>query len=482
MQSENKTSGGRLRCRVILAALAAAAALTVWFGVSRMRRWNYHEHWDDPRWFTARVGWSMAFAGALALLVGAMAVTVAVARRRALRRELEETEQALRRERQANRAKSQFLSAMSHDIRTPMNAIVGMTTIALQHREDHPRMTRCLEEIDKAGHYLLQLVNDVLDISEVESGRTALRPSVLSLPLTVESMARMIQTQFQDKPMELRLELREMEHPYLRADEVRLEQIFGNLLINAMTYTPAGGQVTVELYELPGIAPDHARVVYRVRDTGVGMSPEFMETMYEPFSKTEDAAAGSGLGLVMVRQAVELMGGTVQCQSGRGEGTEFVVTLELPIAPPPSGGESEEDQTRWEAFRGLRVLVAEDNELNWEVVRQLLEAQGVETRRAANGQECVERLAEEGEGAYQLVLMDVQMPVMDGMEATAAIRSDPRGWVNNIPIVAMTADALSQDVARCRQMGMDDHVAKPVELEKLRQAMERAMEKREVRV
>lgn len=468
---------------IVLAALAAAALAVAALGVARMRHWSYREHWDDPRWFTSRAGWIILTTAVVALLIGAMVAAVAARRRQALRRELEETREALRRERQANRAKSQFLSAMSYDIRTPMNAIVGMTTIALQHREDSGKAVHCLEEIDKAGHYLLKLVNDVLDVSEVESGRTASHPSVISLPLAVESVARMIQAQFRDKGVELCLETGRIEHPYLRADEIRLEQIFGNLLTNAMQYTPAGGRVTVELYELPAIAPEHARMVCRIQDTGTGMSPEFMETMYQPFTRGEEGSGGGpGLGLVIVHQAVERMGGTIQCQSREGEGTEFVVTLELPIAPPPSGLDSGESQARWEVFRGLRLLVVEDNDLNWEVIRQLLEAQGVETQRAVNGQECVERLTAEGEDAYQLVLMDVQMPVMDGMEATAAIRSDPRSWVNNIPIVAMTADALSQDVAQCRQVGMDDHVAKPVEMEKLRQAMERAMEKRQARV
>lgn len=481
MEQGNATR--RRGCWIALAALAACAAGTVWFGLSRLRHWNYREHWDDPRWFTARAGWIILTAAIVAALVGAMVAVVTLERRQRLRRELEETEKALRQERQANRAKSQFLSAMSYNIRTPMNAIVGMTTIALQHREDGEKTARCLEEIDKAGHYLLKLVNDVLDVSEVESGHPASHPSVVSLPLAVESIARMVQAQFRDRGVELSLDTGRMEHPYLLADEVRLEQIFGNLLTNAMQYTPAGGRVSVELYELPAIAPGHARVVCRVQDTGEGMSPEFMETMYQPFTRgQEDTRRGSGLGLVIVRQAVELMGGTIQCQSREGEGTEFAVTLELPTAPPPSGLDNGESQARWEVFRGLRLLVAEDNDLNWEVIRQLLETQGVETQRASNGQECVERLTGEGEGAYQLVLMDVQMPVMDGMEATAAIRSDPRSWVNNIPIVAMTADALSQDVAQCRQVGMDDHVAKPVEMEKLRQAMERAMEKRRARV
>lgn len=485
MKQGVNTPERRYRYWAVLAALAAAAGMIVWLGVTRMRRWNYHEHWDDPRWFATRVGWILAFAVILALLVGAMAATVTAVKRRETRRQTEELTQALRQERQASRAKSQFLSAMSYDIRTPMNAIVGMTTIALQHQDDAQRVRHCLGEIDKASHYLLDLVNDVLDISEIERGATTLSPSVISLPLAVETVTRMVRAQFQNKTLDFRLEVREMEHPYLYADEVRLEQIFGNLLTNAMQYTPSGGRVTVELYELPGIAPEHARVVYRVQDTGVGMSPEFMETMYDPFARAEDdrdgGLQGSGLGLVIVRQMVERLGGTIQCQSQTGEGTEFVVTLELPIAKELPGQGSETDQARWTAFQGLRVLVAEDNELNWEVIRQLLEGQGVEVRRAADGQACVDRLTAEGEDAYQLVLMDVQMPVMDGMEATAAIRSDPRSWVNNIPIVAMTADAMSQDVAQCRQVGMDDHVAKPVELEKLRQAMERAISKRGAR-
>ena len=539
----------------------------------------------------------------------------------------------------ANRAKSDFLSTMSHDIRTPMNAILGLTTIAQRSVDDPATVKNSLHKIELASNHLLTLINDILDISKVESGKLSLTPVVFSIVEVTENLVNISQPMVKDKSIDFHFRINYMEHEHLYADQLRINQVFINILSNALKYTEAGGSVAVDLRELASEVDGAVRLVYRVADTGMGMSKEFMEHMYESFSRQTDSRVnkvqGTGLGLAITKQMVDLMGGKIECWSELGKGTTFTVTLDVPVAPQEAETEEEggnEDLTlesvavllvdddaatleparhaldslgarvdvatsgtraltmmtprdevqvaeRPEApadgqpgtlaaeqggasaesrhgapdgydvvivdwkmsemdgvefvrrmraldggrapivlisaydwpdieesakdagvdgfvskplFRstlyhaidermhlsaepvardddhsniaGMRVLVAEDNDINWEIINMLLGMHGVEATRAENGQIAVDLVASQP-GAYDLVFMDVQMPVMNGIEASKAIRALPDKRVSGIPIIATTADAFSEDVALCLDAGMNGHLAKPLDIQ-----------------
>ena len=499
----------------------------------------------------------------------------------------------------ANRAKSDFLSTMSHDIRTPMNAILGLTTIAQRSADDPIVVKDSLHKIGLAGNHLLTLINDILDISKVESGKLSLTPGVFSIVEVTENLVNISQPMVKDKSIDFDFHINDMEHEHLYADQLRINQVFINILSNALKYTEPHGSVAVDLQELPIDVPNTVRLIYRVADTGMGMSEEFMEHMYESFSRQTDSRVnsvqGTGLGLAITKQMVDLMGGTIECQSKEGEGTTFTVTLDVPIAEneteemalesvnallvdddeaalttaqlvlnslnvhaetAASGARALEmvearhgqldtygviivdakmsdmdcievvrrmraldgdqapiilvaaydwsdiEESAKEAgadgfiskpmFRstlyraiserlheaeapvsheddhsdiaGMHVLIAEDNDINWEIIDMLLDMHGIEATRAENGQVAVDLLVSSQPGAYDLVLMDVQMPVMNGIEATKAIRALPDERVSAIPIIATTADAFSEDVAACLDAGMNGHIAKPIDI------------------
>ena len=500
----------------------------------------------------------------------------------------------------ANRAKSDFLSAMSHDIRTPMNAILGLTTIAQRNVDDPAVVKDSLHKIGLASNHLLTLINDILDISKVESGKLSLTPVIFSIAEVSENLVNISQPMVKEKCIDFEFHVNAMEHEHLFADQLRINQVFINILSNALKYTEPHGSVAVDLQELACDTPGTVRLVYRVADTGMGMSEEFMERMYETFSRQTDSRVnnvqGTGLGLAITKQMVDLMGGMIECQSKEGEGTTFTVTLDVPIAEheaedmtlesvdalvvdgdealletaraalsslsarvetASSGAQALEmvearhglhedynvlivglkmpDMDGIEAVRrvralaggqessilisaydwsdieegakeagadgfvskplfrstlcrainerlqlsatptageddhsdiaGMRVLVAEDNDINWEIFNTLLDMHGVESARAENGQVAVDMLASSQPGDYDLVFMDVQMPVMNGIEATKAVRALPDKQVSAIPIIATTADAFSEDVAMCMDAGMNGHIAKPLDIQ-----------------
>lgn len=384
---------------------------------------------------------------------------------------------------EANRAKTTFLSTMSHDIRTPMNGIIGMLNIAKSHVNEPEYMEECLEKMSLASDQLLMLINDILDISKVESGNMVLNPAVFSVEQVINKMTDIIWTQTQDKEIEFTVE-KEISVNYLIADELRINQIFLNVLNNAVKYTPRGGKIKVTLKEQI-LSDDKVRMVYCVSDTGIGMSEEFQENMYHMFSREEDGrinkVQGTGLGLSIVKQMVDLMGGTINCESKVGEGTTFMVTLDL-----ERGDEAEyrrrysieETDMEEDTFSNIHVLVAEDNDLNWEIIHEILSGFGVESDRAENGQECWDMLENAKEGAYDLVLMDIQMPVMDGKTATRNIRKSARDYVKNITIVAMTADAFAEDIQNCLNAGMDGHIAKPIDIKKVVEVLRQVQQKK----
>ena len=499
----------------------------------------------------------------------------------------------------ANRAKTDFLSTMSHDIRTPMNAITGLAAIAEKNVEDTQSVRDNLHKIRLAGNHLLTLINDILDISKVESGQLTLSPVRFSIVETAENLVNISQPMVREKNIRFNFRINRVRQEELYADQLRLNQIYINILSNAIKYTEPGGSVDVDLYEQDSKKSGCVQLMYRVKDTGIGMSEEFMRRMYQPFSRQTDSRVnsiqGTGLGLAITKQMVELMGGSIECESREGEGTCFTVTIDIPCSDRPqeelrlenvelllvdddevlletvkdtlaslgtkaetvSDGERavslaaarhreghdydavivdwqmpgmdgvetvrrirevtgteipillisaydwsdiEEAAQRAGAngfiskplFRStlydklsealgrqhkavqqeednadlqdMRILVAEDNDINWEVVSTLLSMSGITCTRACNGAEAVEIMKGPDKGVFDMIFMDIQMPVMNGLQATKAIRALDDPEASRIPIIAMTADAFSENVAECFAVGMNGHVAKPIDI------------------
>ena len=514
----------------------------------------------------------------------------------------------------ANKAKTDFLSTMSHDIRTPMNAIIGLTTIAEKNLGDVESTQDSLRKIGLASNHLLTLINDILDISKVESGKLKLSPLTFSIVETVENLVNISQPMIKEKNIEFSFHINQMDKEYLYADQLRLNQIYINILSNAIKYTQPGGRVSVDLREEKSAVPGCIRLIYAVADTGIGMSPEFMATMYQPFSRQVDSRVnsiqGTGLGLAITRQMVDLLGGTIDCQSEQGKGTTFTVVLDIPEADRQRedmqlepidvllvdddetmlrtgadaleslGASAEQAQSGMEALgmirhrhlagrdydliivdwkmseidgietirrirseieadipillmsaydwsdiedkakeagangfvskplfrstlydkindllgkssgsiepeddysdlQGLHILVAEDNDINWEIISALLAMFGITTDRAENGRVCVDMMQAAAKGSYELIFMDVQMPEMNGLDATRAIRNSDDPWVSSIPIIAMTADAFSENVTECLNAGMNGHIAKPVDIKLVIKEIRRIKEGKE---
>ena len=513
----------------------------------------------------------------------------------------------------ANKAKTDFLSTMSHDIRTPMNAIIGLTTIAEKNLGDVQSTGESLRKISLAGNHLLTLINDILDISKVESGKLKLSPLTFSIVETVENLVNISQPTIKEKNLEFSFHINRMEKEYLYTDQLRLNQIYINILSNAIKYTQPGGKISVKLHEEVSPDPACVRLVYVVADTGIGMSEEYMETMYQPFSRQIDSRVnsvqGTGLGLAITKQMVELMGGVIECQSRQGMGTTFTVILDIPVAdrqrddmqldpvdvlivdddevmlqtsvdtlqslgavaeqatsgdealgmiehrhlsgkdydvviidwrmPEVDGIEtisrirseieasipillisaydlsdiedrakesgangfvskplfrstlydkindligkeskSVEPEDDYSDLEGLRILVAEDNDINWEIISAMLGMFGISADRAENGRICVDMINAAQKGSYELIFMDVQMPEMNGLDATRAIRRSDDPDEASIPIIAMTADAFSENVTECLNAGMNGHIAKPVDIKLVIKEIRRIREER----
>ncbi len=499
----------------------------------------------------------------------------------------------------ANKAKTDFLSTMSHDIRTPMNAIIGLTTIAEKNIDDKKSVKECLRKVSLASNHLLTLINDILDISKVESGKLNFSPATFSLVETADNLVNLSQPMVKEKNIVFSFRTRGIDKEYLVADQLRINQIYINLLSNAIKYTEPGGSVSVDLKEEESQKPGCVKLTYIVTDTGMGMSAEFMANMYQPFSRQTDSRVnsiqGTGLGLTITKKMVDLMGGTIDCQSELGKGTTFTVVLEVPVASQQkaemkfdaidvliadddevlletavdtlsslglnadvahSGAEAVENVKRrheegkdygvvivdmkmpdidgietirrihqnvssnipvllisaydwsdieqkakevgvngflskplfrstlydklnevlgtqtksmeiendYSDLEGLNILIAEDNDINWEIISTLLESYGITSERAENGRICVEKLKSAPKDSYLMVFMDIQMPEMNGLDATRAIRALDDAWASTIPIVAMTADAFSENITECMNAGMNGHIAKPIDI------------------
>lgn len=384
---------------------------------------------------------------------------------------------------QANDAKTKFLSSMSHDIRTPLNAVLGMTELAKKRVNEPGYVSECLNKISVSGTHLLTLINDILDISKVESGKTVLNPAAFSVEELIRGLESIIRSQADSHGLTFSVEIGPLLQPYLVGDKLRLSQIYLNLLTNAVKYTSPGGHIRLTVREEPSENGSSADLICIVSDNGIGMSEEFQKTMYDSFSRAEDSRIdkiqGTGLGLAIVKQMVELMGGSILCASAPGEGTTFTVRLTLPTAQADDLPKLavEPDDERTSDLSGIRLLIAEDNDLNWEIIQAMLEDQGLHCDRAENGQLCVDTLESLPPDSYDLVLMDIQMPVLNGRDASRKLRQSAREDLRQIPIVAMTADAFAEDVQACLDAGMNAHLSKPVELEKVLTTIRRLCKK-----
>lgn len=382
----------------------------------------------------------------------------------------------------ANEAKSEFLSRMSHDIRTPMNAIMGFTRVARNHLHKPDKILDCLDKINLSGSNLQQLINDVLDISRIESGEFRIDSEPVKLSELCKLYEQNIRGTAEDKNQKFICNRHDIIYDTVLSDRLRIGQIYMNLLSNAVKYTPEGGTVELEVYEEPFPDKDKIRLVSIVRDNGIGMSEKFMKEMYSQFSRAIDTRVnkvqGSGLGLAIVKKIVDQMNGTIEATSRLHEGTTFRVTLDVPFIR-----EQEVSETTAEIpFFKLRpsriiktLLIAEDNDLNYEILEEQLEMYGIHCVRAVNGKECVQLFEIDPSGTYDAILMDMQMPVMNGLDATRAIRRLPSPESKQIPIIALTANAYLEDVQKCKEAGMNDHMSKPVQIEQIIRTVERWM-------
>ena len=513
----------------------------------------------------------------------------------------------------ANKAKTDFLSTMSHDIRTPMNAIIGLTAITERKLNDSKLVEENLRKITQASNHLLTLINDILDISKVESGKLSLNPQTFSIVETAENLVNLSQPMVKEKNIDFNFRIGNMNIEYIYADQLRINQIYINILSNAIKYTQPGGYVNVDMREEESDKANCVRLVYIVDDSGIGMSPEYMATMYQPFSRQTDSRVnsiqGTGLGLAITKQMVDLMEGSIDCQSEQGKGTTFTIKLDLPIAdmqrdemvlepmdvlivdddkvlletgvetlkslganadyttsglealgmikhrheigqdyrivildwkmPDIDGVEtikrireeldsnipillissydwmeieekakevgvngfiskplfrstlydkineilgtaskSVEPQSDYSDLQGMNILVTEDNDINWEIISTMLDMFKITTDRAENGRVCVEKIKSAKKGQYDLIFMDIQMPEMNGLDATRLIRSLDDSYDSKIPIIAMTADAFSENVAECLNAGMNGHIAKPIDMKLVIKEIRRIKEER----
>lgn len=371
----------------------------------------------------------------------------------------------------ANEAKSEFLSKMSHDIRTPMNAIIGMTEIAGRNLDNPKKVGECLSKINIANQHLMSLINEVLDMSSIESGKVDLAYREFNIFAFMDGVESIMSQQAEEKGLDFIVESKNIIHPQVMGDFVRLQKIAINIISNAIKYTHQGGRVRAVLEEIPSAHREYAGFYFTVEDNGIGMSKEFQEKLFEPFSREStvvNRVEGTGLGLSIVKNIVQMMKGTITVKSRPGEGTVFSVTVYIKIADGEEMEKQAEEKKNYEhIFHGEKVMLVEDNDLNIEIAEEILKMLGVSPVVSCNGREAVEKYLKEDAGSYAMILMDIQMPVMDGYQAAQAIRNTGKADAKTIPIVAMTANAFAQDVNKAAECGMNGHVAKPIEIGKL---------------
>ena len=386
-----------------------------------------------------------------------------------------ELEKAVYEAKCANEAKTRFLFNMSHDIRTPMNAIIGFADLLEKHIDEKERVRDYIGKIKSSSEFLLSLINYVLETARIESGKTTLKKEVCCASRLIESLIDVFEPEVCKKGLTYSY-TKDIEHEYVMGDETKVREIFINIIGNSLKYTPAGGKITIDIREIPFDRENYIAYKIVVEDTGIGMSEDYLPHIFEEFSRehtsTESKVVGTGLGLPIVKALIDLMGGTIEIESEAGKGTKTTVMIPFEIATQEQILEEKQKEKEFvpEDIKGKRILVAEDNELNAEITLTVLKEKGLLVERAANGKECVEMLKEKPADYYDMILMDIQMPEMDGYQATEMIRNlgDSRAAV---PIVAMTANAFEEDRQKALDAGMNAHVSKPVDMNVLFRVM-----------
>ncbi len=394
-------------------------------------------------------------------------------------------EKALTSAEEASRAKSDFLSAISHDIRTPMNAIMGMAALAPAHLDDRAWMEDCLQKISISSKHLLSLINDVLDMSRIERGQLSLNPVPLSIPELTGHLSAMMQPQTERGGIAFTVRTGNISHPFFYGDSLRINQTLINLLSNAVKFTPEGGRVDFFVEEIPPAVPDAVRYRFIIQDTGIGMSEEFLGVIFEPFTREDSTVQieGTGLGLSIVHGLVELMKGKLSVESQPGRGSTFQVELEFAAAPEesvataPRDASPQQNEGEGRLFSGRRFLVAEDNALNAEILCEILRECGAQMVVTPDGAQALQAFQNTPPGTYDAILMDIQMPNMNGYEASRAIRALTRPDAETIPIIALTANAFTEDIQEANAAGMTAHVAKPIDVAILQATISRVLER-----
>ena len=379
----------------------------------------------------------------------------------------------------ASKAKTDFLSNMSHDIRTPMNAIIGITTLMKNELHQPEKLAEHLSKLETSGRLLLGIINDILDMSRIESGKTTLNIEKMNLPHQISQLDSIIRQQASQRRQTFTVETH-VQHENVLADPNRLNQVLMNILSNAVKYTPQGGHIRLAADELSH-TEHYAKYRFVVQDDGIGMSAAYQKTLFDPFTREEKSGTnrvqGTGLGMAITKSIIDLMGGTIHVESAPGKGSRFEVVLEFPIDAEADKVQTApalpEEAEAVSPLSGMNFLCAEDNAINAEILELLLETKGARCTICSNGQEIVDAFASVKPGEYDMILMDVQMPVMDGLEATRRIRSGENPLGRTIPILAMTANAFLEDMQKSRDAGMDEHLSKPVDINALEQTVKR---------
>ena len=382
--------------------------------------------------------------------------------------------EALQTAENANKAKTDFLSNMSHDIRTPMNAIIGITSLIRHDAGNKAKVIEYADKIDISSQHLLGIINDVLDMSKIEAGKTVFKYSDFSILDLVQELNTIFHTQIYEKQQTLTIIKENIQHEWVNGDQVHLIQIFSNLLSNAVKYTQEGGEIQFFVEECETKSSVYAKYRFLVSDNGMGMSADFKDTIFDAFTRAESSITnkiqGTGLGMAITKNLVEAMGGTIDVESELGQGSCFEVLMDLKNAEDRTvalAAQEETDKQDGNILQGMRFLCAEDNELNAEILTELLKIEGAECTICENGEEILKAFEQSAPGDYDMILMDVQMPVMNGYEATRAIRRSSHELAKTIPIIAMTANAFSEDIQHSLAAGMNAHVSKPVEMKVL---------------
>lgn len=380
---------------------------------------------------------------------------------------------------QANEAKSSFLAQMSHDIRTPMNVIIGMSAIALSHCEDTQRVRECLEKILSSSKHLLTLIDEILDMSKIEKGKLELVEDTFSLHSLMDEVVSMTREDAHQKQQTMKLKVKEIQHDHLVGDVIRLKQVLLNLLTNAVKYTQKQGMIQILVQEGVQRKEGYGSFVFMIEDNGIGMSKEYLDVVFVPFSRADEVKEkgiqGTGLGMAIAHKIVTAMDGNIQVESEKGKGSRFIVTLNLKLANEENAAQPDsvfKQETVVNPLKNTHLLIAEDNELNMEIAMTILSEKGFHVKGVKNGKEAVDVFTQSDPGTYQAILMDLQMPVMDGYQACRMIRSSEHPQALSIPVIALTANAFAQDVAKSMAAGMNDHISKPIDYKRLIQVLQ----------